>query len=388
MWSDNRYIDITINVLLFIVSIHFLHYGQILLPIICLILFINNGFRFKVNNLKTFILLSLFALSFLGFSYQNSLYCVMGMFCPMAYYIGSNLKDRSPKSIKTIIYIFTIGMATHVLLNAMSDYIRLGSAFLTSYSHHDIWTGESISATATGVNYTMIIGCIFYIIFYEKNKVYKYSIISLFILMMAYNFILGRRTPVLMLVISLGIFVFGELFVFRSKSINPKIIKAGLIISVLILVLFILAFGFDAFGLIGNVTHIRLIDKFLWQGLDGKRIELFIKALKLAPYHLWGGQQISSILQIQVHDLWMDTFDFAGIITLILLIIYTVIVIKNIYGVIVNKKISKDFRLLIFNLFICILMQMLLEPVMTGSPIFLLCTIILATTLERVKTNE
>ena len=107
----------------------------------------------------------------------------MGLFCPMAYYIGSNLKEKSISNIKKIIYIITFGMGAHVLLNAIGDYIRLGSAFFTSYSHHDIWTQESVSTTATAVNYTMIIGTIFYILFYEKNKTYKAIGVSSFVLL-------------------------------------------------------------------------------------------------------------------------------------------------------------------------------------------------------------
>ena len=388
MWSNRKYIDIILNVLLFLVSIHFLHYGQILLPIMCLILFIDNGFNFRVNDLKTFIILSLFGLSFLVFSYKNSLYCVMGLFCPMAYYIGSNLKEKSISNIKKIIYIITFAMGVHVLLNAAGDYIRLGPAFFTSYSHHDIWTQESVSATATAVNYTMIIGVIFYILFYEKNKTYKILGTCLFVLLMTYNFILGRRTPVLMLGISFGIFIIGDYLIFKNKNISSKVFKIMLFVLLGLFVFVVLAFGFNLFGLKGNVTHIRLIDKFLWQGLDAQRIQLFIKAIKLAPYHLWGNQEISSILEIQVHDLWMDTFDFAGIITVLILLAYTVIVIRNFFKVIEEDNIDSRFRLLILNLFSCILMQMLLEPVMSGSPIFLLTTIIIATTLERIEINE
>ena len=117
MWSNKKYINIIINVLLFLMSVNFLHYGQFILPIICLILFIDNEFKFKVSNIKLFILFCLFGITFCLFSYKLGFYCVMGFCFPMAYYIGSNLKDVNEENIKKIIYIITLGMCVHVILN-------------------------------------------------------------------------------------------------------------------------------------------------------------------------------------------------------------------------------------------------------------------------------
>ena len=106
IWSDNGYIDLIINVLLFMVGINFMHYGQLIFPVICLLLFIDNRLKFKVNDPKVFILLCLFGISFYAFSYKLGFYSVMGFCCPMAYYIGSNIKYPNAGNVKKIILLF------------------------------------------------------------------------------------------------------------------------------------------------------------------------------------------------------------------------------------------------------------------------------------------
>ena len=70
MFSLKEHTDSTIIALLFLVAINFLHIGQLLLPIICLYIFIDSKCKIKVNNWFTFILLCLFGISFFVFSYK------------------------------------------------------------------------------------------------------------------------------------------------------------------------------------------------------------------------------------------------------------------------------------------------------------------------------
>ena len=74
-----------------------------------------------MNSPMTFIVLCLFAVSFYAFSYKMGFYSVMGFTLPMAYYIGSNIKDPSEENIKKIIYLFAISMGIHVILNSIIE---------------------------------------------------------------------------------------------------------------------------------------------------------------------------------------------------------------------------------------------------------------------------
>lgn len=384
IWSENKYVNITINVLLFLFATNFLHFGYLLLPIVCCILLIDNKFSFKVNNNKIFILLCLFGLSFFVFSYKLGFYSLIGLFFPIAYYIGSNIKTINEKNIKSLIYILMFGMCTHVLLNFGYELIERGIETFTRNSHLDFWIMDEVPTTQTSVNYIFLLALTYYMFAYEKNIKIKrvYSIV--FILLMLYEIGLARRTTVLMLIISLFIsFIFDK----KVNNGNNELIKKILLIMVIISL-----FGFIYFKFLynpwANRKSLQIFNKFFFAGLSSNRIGIFIEAIKIAPQHLWGGQEISTLFDINVHDLWMDTYDYAGIMPYVLLITYSIYCLINIIKVLKNKELTKSYKLLIFVLFVCITIQMFLEPIITGSPIFLLSSIIVVTTIECLTLNK
>lgn len=378
IWSKNKYVNTTINILLFLMASNFLHYGYLLLPLICLILFIDNKYQFKTNNIKMFILLSMFALSFYVFSYKLGLYSFIGFFLPMVYYIGSNIKDINEEKVKRIIYILTFGMATHVLLNFGYELIIRGIEIFTRNSHLDFWTKEEHPTTQTSVNIIFIISLIYYTFVYETNRriVKKYAVLLL--LCMIYEIALARRTTLFVLIISIIISIFFDKVINKNSIMKfKKVIIAIVIITVLGLLYYL--FLYNPWS---HRQSLQIFNKFFFTGIKTGRLDIFIRAIKIAPKHLWGGQEISTLFDINVHDLWMDTFDYAGIIPYILLIVYSIYCLINMIYTFRNNGLSKSFRLLAFVLFVCITIQMFLEPIITGSPIFLLCSILVFASIE------
>ena len=381
MWSNKEHINSLINCLLFLVAINFLHLGQLLLPIICLILFIDNKAKLKVNNLIVFIILCLFGISFFIFSYKLGFYSTMGLCLPMAYYIGSNIKKTDEDSIKKIIYIIGFGMACHVALNFVADFMIGGTSAIGSIKHYDIWTGDFVITTSTATNCIMIVSLIYYLLVYENNKTNKILGIVLFLIVFIYDIALGRRTPLFMIAICLLISLIIDKFIYKNDSNKKQLIIMSSIICGLIL-LVILIYVSNLFNLKNIIDNFGIVKKFKEYGLSSGRLDIFVQAIKLMPEHLWGGMQIHNILGIQVHDLWMDTFDYAGIIPYLLLVAHTILFIITFIRIIKREQLSRDFKLLIIVLFISIAIQMFLEPVMTGSSIFIILVIIIEAVLE------
>lgn len=380
LWSENKNINIIINVLIFLSAVNFLHLGQIFIPIICLILFIDNKFVFKVNNIYCFILLCLFGLSFLAFTYNYTIYCVAGLFIPMAYYIGSNIKNRN--NTKELIYLISYSQAFHLVLNFIYELATRGIIIMRKMNHYDIWTKDILSTTALATNIIMLIGCIVYIFLYEKEKKYKNVGISLFVVVMIYNIALGRRTPLLILGIVLITGLYLDEIKYKIKSINSKTYKSILLVLLGCIGLIGVIYFFNIFGLKEIINSLNIIDKLFKDGFHSDRLDLFVQAIKLAPYHLWGKQEISNIIGIYVHDLWMDTYDYAGIITYLLLVIHTIYFINIFIIVIKRNNIDNKYKVLFITLFVAITIQMLLEPIMSGSSIFLIMTILIEAALE------
>ena len=385
MWSLKRDVNIAMDILLFMVSINFMHLGQLILPVMCLILFIDNKFKFNVNNFKIFAVLCLFGLSFFVFSEKN-LYCVMGFTFPMAYYIGSNIQCGDEKNIKKAIFIIALGMISHVLLNFVYDLSLMGMDTFISLPHYDIWTRDSLLTTITAIEYTIPLSLIYYLTIYEDNKKIKYGFLLAIVLMMIYDFALGRRTPILMLFVSLFVSFILDNFILGKK----KIVKSIIIIFIALIVLLALVIcmsKYNLFGLGEFINSFVIIKKFIWEGLDAERFEIFIDAIKIAPNHLWGKQEISTMLGTLVHELWMDIFDYAGIIPYILMIIYSVYFLVQIYKLYKKNNYSKEIKVLVLTLVSCCIVHMFLEPMMSNATIFLNCVIIIGTVIEKGNLN-
>ena len=395
MWSDKKYINIIINILLFLMGINFMHIGQLLLPIVCLILFIDNKFRLKINNYFIFIILCLFALTFCIFSYKLGFYCFIGFCLPMAYYIGCNL-NTSEDNIKKLIYIIAFGMASHLVLDFIFesflfdfDYQRI----FGKVSHYDIWISINtllrgdelyingrIKTTVLSLNYILILACFFYLFVFEDNKKLKISGISLFILSSIYCLALGRRTTFLLFIIVL--FISLIYYFIYIKKINVKNFVKYIFLLLSILVLSIIAVYLNLFDVKTNLSRITLFAKIFRQGFDSGRISIFIESIKYYTQYLWGGQKISESVGFLIHNMWGDIYDYAGIVPFILMIIYTISSVMVGIKFIKNKAISTSFKLVIINLYICSFMVMLLEPLLSAFSLLLIVIILLISSFD------
>ena len=390
IWSDNKYINLCINILLFLAGINFLHYGQLILPVICFLLFIDNKLKFRVNKPSTFIVLCLFGISFYAFSYKLGFYSVMGFACPMAYYIGSNMRHPSEDNIKKVIYLFAISMGCHVILNSIFEYIVHGHhGFFMSSSHYDFWTREKISNTATAINIDILLGCVYYLTFHEKNKVLKVIDLVTFVLAMFYLMVIGRRTPVMMIFIVFVVSFAYETIYLKNTSVKLRKTFISILIAAVLFVVFIVTiYTLNIFGAKDVLNGYRIIGKFSKGFINDQRFELYFGSFKLMPKYLWGGQHISKILGEQVHDFWIDIYDYAGIIPCAIMIVYSLIFLRDSVKTLKNDKVDKDFRILLIGVMTCIILQMFLEPVMTGASLFLLVSIIIHGLFERLALNE
>ena len=383
IWSDNKYLDLLIDILIFLTGINFLHYGQLILPVICFLLFIDRKLVFHVHDPLVFIVLCLFAVSFYAFSDKN-FYAVMGFTCPMAYYIGSNMLHRNGDNVKKVIYLLALSMGLHIILSGIYEFIVHGShGFFHSGTHYDIWTREKMSSTATSLNIDLLTGCLYFLFFHEKDKKIRFLSFLVFVLAMFYLIVIGRRTPFFMLGIAFALSFVYEMFILKSGS--PRLRKNFLLLTGLLVLLIgglVLFYSLDLFGCRAVLDNYYIIQKFSQRLFSDKRIELYRGALKLMPQHLWGHQEISAILGGQVHDFWMDIYDYAGIVSYLLMMAYSLLFVRDVFRFYFCKGISDSFKTLMTGMLPCVVIQLLLEPVMTGASLFLLVGIIIHGLME------
>ena len=389
IWSENKYINLCINILLFLTGINFLHYGQLILPVICFLLFVDRKMKFYVNSPLTFVVLCLFAVSFYYFSVKD-FYCVMGFTLPMAYYIGCNIHEVNEEKIRKVIYLLAISMGLHVILNAIIEAILHGHhGFFFSSTHYDFWTREKISNTATAINIDILLGCVYYLIFHEKNKVLKIIDLVTFVLAMFYLMVIGRRTPVMMIFIVFVVSFVYETIYLKNTSARLRTAFIRIFVSVIVFVaLIVTIYTLNIFGAKDVLNGYRIIGKFSKGFINDQRFELYFGSFKLMPKYLWGGQHISKILGEQVHDFWIDIYDYAGIVTCAIMIVYSIICLINSVKLLKNNYCSNKFRVLYLGVFVSITLQLFFEPVMTGSSIFVIVAIVIIALAETLVPYE
>lgn len=384
IWSSNRYLNLCINILVFMVGINFMHIGQLILPIICFLLFVENKLHFKVNSPKIFIILCLFSISFYAFSYKLGFYSVMGFTLPMAYYIGSNIKNPSQENIKKVIYLLALSMSLHVVLNACIELALHGTRGLFFAStHYDFWTRDKISNTGTAVNADLLIGCIYYVLNKEDNKRLRIISILVFLISFSYLIIIGRRTTLL-----ISIITYLLLYIYEKNTIgitekHKRMMIRIMVICACIVIPFAIVYYFDLFSAKTFLDQLNVILKLKNSLIGDERIRLYFDAIKLMPKYPFGGQKISGVLGLPVHELWLDVYDYAGIIPYILIVVFSLYFVFVLYRYVKNKTIDNDLKLMVLGVYITIIIQMFLEPVMTGASLFLLITVIIHGIVEK-----
>lgn len=384
IWSENKIVDLTVNILLFLTGINFMHCGQLFLPVICFILFIDYRFIFKVNQPLIFVLLCLFAVSFYAFSYQIGFYSVMAFICPMAYYIGSNIRKTDEDSVRKMIYLFAIAMGSHIFLDFFRDlFLRGMERIVHSSSHYDIWTNAKISSTAIAMELDLLIGVLYYLFVHEKSKILKYICTVLFAVGMLYCLLLARRAQLFMLFVSLLIALLFDKTISAEKK---KALFTVMISAIAVLFVFVVLFVSDFLGLRTYLNHLYIFEK-LSRGFMDSRLGIYVKAIPLLPRYPLGGQKISEIIGLPIHDLWLDIYDYAGIVPFILMVLYSLSYAWNIVRLYRCKEISFETKTMLFGVYICIIIQMYLEPIMTGASLFLAIAIIINGIIERMTVS-
>lgn len=383
MWSKNKYIEYAINIMLVLLGMNFMHYGQLFLIPIALLILLDNKLKIKVNSLFTFIVLILFGITFFIFTFKwLGFYSVMGVTLPLTYYIGSNINLEND-NLRKLIYIISISLASYLVINfgyelyLYRDRIALWFAKVRVV---DVWTGTKQYPTSFTMHALMFVGIICDILFFNKNNKIKY--LSIFILMaiFVYNIKLARRLIILEFIIGLVIWVLLDITYVNKRKIkfNNRIV----LISCTFLLALLAIYMFNILGIRSFFEASSLYRKIVG-GLSSGRFETFIEFLKLMPKYLWGGQLISSKIGLPIHDLWSDTYDCAGIICWALLIVYSINVLKSLVKFFNLSNIDKNDKRLIVMLLSAIALGLMMEPVMTGQTIFLICSISCLTVLEK-----
>jgi hypothetical protein len=327
-----------------------------------------NFFKFS----KTFFLILLFSTSYAIFA-GTSLYKEYGITSiiklfvyPIAFLIGENLlKDKSEKAIIKIILIFAFSLALHGLLNFLYNFDINGTR-----SYNDFWTHEYMSATLQAALFCLIPTVIFYCVFLQKNIFIKLFSLLFLASGFIFNLKLSGRTFLFFLLIGIVLSLFLFLIIYRKNN-NKKIRIKVLILTTCGFLICFSSYYFNIFGLQDKIINSELYKRIDINNLsviiDRERLKLKLEFLKHFTDYLWGGNNLRQKYGY-AHDLWLDTFDTAGIVTFLFLSAYSLITTFNGIKIMFFKQVSKSFKVLITTLYILVTIQFFIEPIIEGLP--------------------
>lgn len=310
---------------------------------------------------------------------------------PVAYLLGYNLNidKKEPRTLAcSVLVCLSLGMCLHIFLNFCAEIIKYGG-IKYGVVHYDIWSGMVSSSTGQMINYTFAAAILTYVI--VKSRKHLFALL-LIIPSLLFGVILGSRTSIVISVISVltGLIVL-------CFNVNTKKAKVSIAMIIALMIFIVFALQFNIFGIsdiIGKsylMTRLDLAKNNNAGALDTERWQIKMEYIKKMFEHPWGGGSIRRLVNNNyAHDLLLDIYSEGGIMSFLLMAIYLIMLVKSMICFI-KKSNSLDIKVLFIPFLIVVLMQMMLEPILEGAPVFMLSLVMidgLVTNVNKVRCED
>jgi len=187
------------------------------------------------------------------------------------------------------------------------------------------------------------------------------------IVIIAYNLVLAGRTIFMMIGLS---FVCASLYMFLMSGKKMKFRVKTIIIFAIAMVGIILLYVYDIFGIKTAIMQSNFYERFFgeWGGdiKHDSRFDYKILYLKNMWGNFFGGQPIYNSIAHYAHDLFLDTYDYAGIFALIAVIGYILLSLRHCWKCISDKTIDFKFRQVVFCVYFICYLEFMIEPILLG----------------------
>lgn len=356
--------------ILFLFCLNFMNKGTYLYFILVLAFIVwMYAKRIKISITNEFFLLLLCFISYfliynIHFSIGLQMFITHCLGPILGYFIGYHIiNKKSNICINNISVVIVSGLFIHGMLNMFLFF----SNGITSRSVPDIWLGTPIAATLQGIFFTCVCSLLFYSIYIIKSKKNK-VIVLLSILFSIYSSL--RTASRTLLVITIVTFICNVIiYMYINKIRFNKIFK--LIISVfLIISTIIVIYKFNIFNLKdfyeGSEFYNRINSDYITTLSEDPRYEMYKKTIIGIYDNPIGGDRIDGVRY--AHNLWLDVGKKVGIIPFTLLILYTVMTLITMIKIIRNNNIEIKFKYLFASIYISMILNFMVEPILEGFP--------------------
>lgn len=369
--------DMLLGLLLFLTTMDFqgMFFYLALVTFACWMLFCKGTLHVDFS----FFLLLLLAASIYIFdtdTTKSASYLIRLFLFPICYLMGScffsgkhayEVGQYAEKTIMRILTILSMGFLVH---GALNFFLNLGSS---SRNILDIWAGTTMNATRQAMIVCLPVAFSVALLFTHGKLISKLGALAMLVLAFAYNLLLAGRTIVFLILLCAAICIIQTL-VNRKQSIKTKITLVLILFGVLCIV--IALYQADALGIRSYVEdsnlYKRLFDQDLTEMASDSRLESKLAYIQYMPQYLWGGGYIFQRVGSYAHDIFLDTYDDAGVFALLAIGIYVILAITRLLKCIFNEKISAGFKQVISCTYASFLTVFMLEPILLGHHWFLI----------------
>lgn len=376
MWCKEKGVDSFILALVFLYSMGFmLQATNILFLIFGILLFRDKGkLVLKKKAITSFWILCTFSILYVIIMLIHGERGIIVLGCPIAFYIGNRVKNCEINTVMNGTLLLSGGMASHVLLNFAYEISRYGMGILTNSRHIDIWSKTYSTATGVMVNASMAVGLLFYFLFLESRKTFKIIGLTILILITIYDIALGGRTYLFLLIIAFILSFVLRMILTQDFAGGVIFLLRLAVITAFVCGIIVIVFYAEGDKLSDFFENSYFYHRFFREGADQNmfetpRTERKIFFLKNMFQYLWGGNNLMNQCGGRSHELWLDTFDQAGILPYLLIVIYTFASIKRMLKVVFCSKFNCNYRVALGAVWFCMLAQFFMEPVLIGAPI-------------------
>lgn len=357
-------------------AMNFMLYGSYLMIIafIAVVLF-NNG---KIRaNITSFLLIGLALCYILTVLLTTGNFEPRVIAAPCAYLVAFNIGNsvETPK-VRNLFIIIAFFMAVHSILSFAYTANIKGFDFFSTGLSYDFWSKSLSTATGIATYYYFLVATV-PILFSQTKLKLKIFHVLIFIISMVHDILIGGRTCIVLCAVAIAISVFVRIFAVGYKKSALKYI----ISIIVVLILLFLAYENNWFQIRSTFETSYMFRRFFMENAyeeigstsRWERKFIYIKNIFNYPF---GGNHLRNDLGIgYAHDIWLDTFDDAGILTMILMLAYTIGSVFRFfrYAKYNNEDIVEKTTFYTFP--IVMMAAFFVEPIMSGAPIvfFMYC---------------
>lgn len=331
----------------------------VFLPFCIYGLFITRNVRW-IPTCDLYLLVTVFATitSFIYYDYGDAIKAVLYF---LSFYIGYRFYcsyKSAPQLLFYLIFWSALGCAAYLFYTAYLNVWILGHEE-GGRSMISPWTLEPTPATIFGLLSCVPIVYSFYCFFLSKKVVFFLVGATFLLGSLWVNIETATRTPFVIFAI-----VYAIMFYELLRKGNIKSLPGLFVILFVAIVLFNSDLWSDLLFVLSNSD---LSYRFKNQGLESLRWDYAKLYFDNMIEYPWGGGFVEKKYQIMAHNLIQEGYDYYGVFfTIPLLIIIVGMLIRIIKLHLIKYKTS--FTFLFLSLYIGVMIQVLMEPVIVGYP--------------------